>query len=189
MRDVAIAAATIYDRRLGDVDRAYAAYRRALAIDVDDAVPDERELVRRLEDLLGRAQKWAELVAIYDDVIARGDDELRREALIKRARLLEDGLGDIRRARSTAGARSCSRPRAAASPCVEHAYREAVGELERLYRARGAVARARRAARGAARARVGACRPRSPSCGSSSPRCSRPQLARPAGARSISTSR
>ncbi len=40
VRDVAIAAAAIYDRRLGAVDRAYAAYRRALAIDVDDAVPE-----------------------------------------------------------------------------------------------------------------------------------------------------
>ncbi|HMG57223.1 MAG TPA: hypothetical protein VK601_27175, partial [Kofleriaceae bacterium] len=97
LRDVAIAAATIYDRRLGEVDRAFLAYRRALAI-ADDGVPDARELVRRLEDLLGRAQRWPELIAIYDDVIAAGEDELRREALIKRARLLEDGLGDAGRA-------------------------------------------------------------------------------------------
>src|SRR5262249_55436539 len=61
LRDVAIAAATIYDRRLAEVEHAYHAYRRALSI-ADDGVPDERELIRRLEDLLGRAQKWDGLV-------------------------------------------------------------------------------------------------------------------------------
>src|SRR5207249_11818515 len=57
VRDVAIALASIYDRRLHDIDRAYAAYRRALAIDEPDAVPDTRELVRRVEEMLGRSQK------------------------------------------------------------------------------------------------------------------------------------
>ncbi|MEO7733458.1 MAG: hypothetical protein ABIY55_21020, partial [Kofleriaceae bacterium] len=135
LRDVAIAAATIYDRRLGAVDQAYLAYRRALAI-ADDGVPDPRELVRRLEDLLGRAQKWAELVAIYDDVIGGTDEDLRREALIKRARLLEDGLGDPGRAiegwREVVLAAEDS-----TAPASAHAYHEAVAELERLYRSRG----------------------------------------------------
>ncbi len=135
LRDVAIAAATIYDRRLGAVDQAYLAYRRALAIS-DDGVPDPRELVRRLEDLLGRAQKWRELVAIYDDVIGGADEDLRREALIKRARLLEDGLGDAGRA--VEGWREVvAATEDAGTPVIAHAYREAVGELERLYRARG----------------------------------------------------
>ncbi len=135
LRDVAIAAATIYDRRLGEVDKAFDAYRRALAIE-DDGVPSSRELVRRLEDLLGRAKKWAQLIAIYDDVIAISEDDLRREALIKRARLYEDGLGD--------GLRAIDGWREVvvvtedgATPAAEHAYREAVGELERLYRLRG----------------------------------------------------
>jgi tetratricopeptide (TPR) repeat protein len=134
LRDVAIAAATIYDRRLGEIDPAFHAYRRALAI-ADDGVPDPRELVRRLEDLLGRAQKWAELVAIYDDVIATGEDDLRREALIKRARLLEDGLADP--ARAIEGWREVvlATEDGATQP-ADHAYREAVGELERLYRSR-----------------------------------------------------
>jgi len=135
LRDVAIAAATIYDRRLGEVDKAFHAYRRALAI-ADDGVPDPRELVRRLEDLLGRAKKWVELVAIYDDVVAGGDDGLRREALIKRARLVEDGLGDPSRA--IEGWREVVlATEDGATPAAEHAYREAVGELERLYRTRG----------------------------------------------------
>jgi len=135
LRDVAIAAATIYDRRLGEIERAFAAYRRALAI-ADDGVPDQRELVRRLEDLLGRAHKWPELVAIYDDVIASGDDDLRREALVKRARLLEDGIADAGRA--IEGWREVVLvTEDGGTPAAESAYREAVGELERLYRARG----------------------------------------------------
>ncbi len=135
LRDVAIAAATIYDRRLNDADKAFLAYRRALAVQIDDAVPNERELVRRLEELLGRAQKWPELVTIYDDVIGRGDDDLRREALVKRARLLEDGLADP--ARAIEGWREVVQAtEGGGTPMVEHAYREAVGELERLYRSR-----------------------------------------------------
>ncbi|MGN6106737.1 MAG: hypothetical protein ACTHU0_16640, partial [Kofleriaceae bacterium] len=133
IRDVAIAAATIYDRRLGDVDRSYAAYRRALAIIVEDPFPDERELIRRLEDLLSRAQRWAELVAVYEDVIARADDPLRRDVLIKRARLLEDGVADP--ARAIEGWREVVLA-TESEPAAIHAYREAVGELERLYRAR-----------------------------------------------------
>jgi len=138
IRDVAIAAASIYDRRLGDIGAAYAAYRRALAVSIDagaDAVPNERELVRRLEEMLGRAQQWPELVAVYDDVIGRAEDQLRREALIKRARLLEDGLGDS--ARAVDGWREVVlATEGSETPLVMHAYREAVGELERLYRAR-----------------------------------------------------
>ncbi len=138
VRDVAIAAAAIYDRRLGDVDRAYAAYRRALAIDVDDAVPSARELVRRLEELLGRAQRWTELAATYDDVVGRAsgdDDELRIEALTKRARLLEDGLQDT--ARAVDGWREVVLATDSENtPAAERAYRDAVGELERLFRMR-----------------------------------------------------
>src|SRR5262249_9567134 len=129
LREVAIAAATIYDRRLGEVDLAYQAYRRALSITVEDAVPNERELIRRIEDLLSRAPKWAELVTIYDDVAARVDDELRRETLIKRARLLEDGLGDP--ARAIEGWREVVDHVAGGTGAAAHAYREAVGELER----------------------------------------------------------
>ncbi|HEX4450171.1 MAG TPA: tetratricopeptide repeat protein [Kofleriaceae bacterium] len=138
VRDVAIAAAAIYDRRLGDIDRAYAAYRRALAIDVEDAVPNARELVRRLEELLGRAQRWNELAATYDDVVGRtsgDDDELRIEALTKRARLLEDGLQDT--ARAVDGWREVVLATDSGdSPAAERAYRDAVGELERLFRMR-----------------------------------------------------
>ncbi len=134
LRDVAIAAAAIYDRRLGQIEAAFLAYRRALSIQIDDAVPNERELLRRLEEMLGRTQKWNELVTIYEDVIARGDDDVRREALIKRARLIEDGLQDSKRAIES-WREVVLATEGGGSPVVEHAYREAVGELERLYRA------------------------------------------------------
>jgi tetratricopeptide (TPR) repeat protein len=139
-RDVAIATAAIYDRRLADTDRAYDAYRRALAIQIDDAIPNERELIRRLEELLGRSQRWPDLVAIYDDVVARADDDLRREALIKRARLLEGGVRDAARAiaawRDVVDhvASAAAAAGAEASPAAA-AHGEAMTELERLYRA------------------------------------------------------
>jgi tetratricopeptide (TPR) repeat protein len=136
LREVAIAAAALYDRRVNDIDKAYSAYRRALAIDVGDAFPDAHELVRRLEELLSRSQRWNELLAIYDDVIARGDDDLRLEALVKRARLVEDGLGDTTRA-VEAWREVMLVAEDGGSPVLERTYREAVGELERLFRARG----------------------------------------------------
>jgi tetratricopeptide (TPR) repeat protein len=137
LREVAIAAAMIYDRRLNDIDKAYAAYRRAAAIDVEEEVfPDTRELVRRLEELCSRTQRWNDLLAIYDDVIARGDDHLRRESLVKRARLLEDGIGDTARA-VDAWREVVLVVEDGGSPVIESTYREAVGELERLYRSGG----------------------------------------------------
>ncbi len=135
LREIAVAAAAIYDRRLGNVDAAAAAYRRALAIVSEDAHPTERELIRRLEELLARAEKWSELVAVYDDVITRADDDLRREALTKRARLLEQGLGDS--ARAIEGWRDVVlATESGGSPAIEINYREAVTELDRLYRTR-----------------------------------------------------
>ena len=190
LREVAIAAATIYDRRLDDIEHAYQAYRRALAIEVEDAIPNERELMRRLEDLLGRAQKPAELVAVYDDVIARADDDLRREALIKRARVLEEGLGDATRAieswrevvivtEDVAGA-----DRRALVSRGGHRARAAVPLAE-------PVARARRSSRGPPRARAGESgndeRERG-AARSGSPRSTRPS-SRTCRRRSISTSR
>src|SRR5690606_20483181 len=76
VRDVAIAAGAIYDRRLNNIDAAYRVYRRALSIDVedDDGRPTARDLVNRLEEMLGRAQRWSDLGTIYDDVIARTDE-------------------------------------------------------------------------------------------------------------------
>ncbi|MGE5180921.1 MAG: tetratricopeptide repeat protein, partial [Acidobacteriota bacterium] len=135
VREVAIALASIYDRRLNDLERAYHAYRRALAIEDTDAFPDTRELVRRIEEMLGRSHKWDHLLAVYDELATGTDDDLRREALVKKARLQEDGLGDTGRA--VEGWREVVlATQDGGTPGDEAAYREAVGELERLYRQR-----------------------------------------------------
>ncbi|HEY5945217.1 MAG TPA: tetratricopeptide repeat protein, partial [Kofleriaceae bacterium] len=142
VREVAIAAGAIYDRRLNNVDAAYTAYRRALGIEPDSETDDDgtpqptaRELVRRLEDLLGRNQRWSELITIYDDVISRTDEDMRREALVKRARLLEHGLGDQARA-IDAWREVVSVTESGETDVLEQTYREAVADLERLFRAR-----------------------------------------------------
>ena len=135
LREVAIALASIFDRRINDTERAYQAYRRALSIEDEGAFPDTRELVRRIEEMLGRAHKWDQMLAVYDELVTRTDDDLRRESLIKKARLLEDGLGDTTRA--VEGWREVVlATQDGDAKNDEHAYREAVGELERLYRGR-----------------------------------------------------
>ncbi len=138
LRDVAVTLGAIYDRKLNDADRAAAAYRRALAMIVEAHVPPtERELVGRLEDVLGRAGKYDVLVEVYDDLIARADDEqLRREAVVARARLLERGLGDVTRA-IEAWREVLDGIPDTSDPSGVMAYREAVGELERMYSQRG----------------------------------------------------
>ncbi|MGE3459356.1 MAG: tetratricopeptide repeat protein [Kofleriaceae bacterium] len=136
LRDIAISAAVLYDRKLNDPDRAYLAYRRALAIPSQGVAPDEREVVRLLEDVLGRARKWNELITIYEDVIAHEEDDLRREALTKRARLFEGGLSDTERAIS--GWREVmAASEDSAIPADVQLYRESVAELERLFRSGG----------------------------------------------------
>lgn len=135
VRDVAIAAASIFDRRLGQVDSALRAYRRALGVPTEpDHLPTEAELIRRVEDLLTRTSRFADLAMIYDEAIARaqgGPGE--RTLLAKRARLLEDSLRDPKGAISTwrelaAATEDDATPQGAA------AYRESMSELERLYR-------------------------------------------------------
>ena len=148
-RDVALAAAAIYDRRLDDLERAQRAYRRAVAIPAthrEFGVPDDREVLRRLEDVLMRAQAWPTLIEVYDDVVSnvgtapdndsnelsRIDGSVRRELVAKKAVLLEQRLGDH--------ARAIDAWRDVASMSLQagdFAVVDAVSEtLERLYRAR-----------------------------------------------------
>ena len=85
--------------------------------------------------MLGRHQRWNELLAVYDDVIARTDEDMRREALVKRARLLENGLGDTQRG-IDAWREVVLVCEGGEAPILEQGYREAVGELDRLFRLR-----------------------------------------------------
>ncbi|MEZ4360153.1 MAG: tetratricopeptide repeat protein [Kofleriaceae bacterium] len=138
VRDVAIAAAAIYDRRLNQVDRALQAYRRALSIPTEpDHPPTEPEVIRRVEDLLTRTARYADLAMIYDEAIARRSSELfLRVLLAKRGRLLEESLRDAKGAIDTWRelALACEDD---ASPSGQAAHREANAELERLYRSGG----------------------------------------------------
>jgi tetratricopeptide (TPR) repeat protein len=95
VRDVALALAQIYERRLGDLDKAQAAYRRALASAIDQETNDDREILKRLEGVLIRAGRWQTLVEIYDQVLAGGSaDTIRRELFAKKARLYERELAE-----------------------------------------------------------------------------------------------
>ncbi len=95
LRELAIAAATIYDRRLDAPGPGGAAYRRALAATPPSDDDDRLPLLSRAEALLGRHQQWATLVAIYDDVIAvANDDGLRRDLYARKAAVVEERLGD-----------------------------------------------------------------------------------------------
>lgn len=135
VRDVAIAAASIFDRRLNQVDSALRAYRRALSVPAEpDQLPTETELVRRVEDLLTRTARYADLAMIYDEAIARTSSEVaQRPLLAKRARLLEDSLRDLKGAITTWRelAATCEDD---SQPAGQAAHREAMAELERLYR-------------------------------------------------------
>lgn len=129
VRDVAIAAASIYDLRLAASERAVAAYRRALAIELASLAPDSNVLIGRLEAVLGRTCRWNELVAIYDDVIEQTSSAtLRVETETKRARLLEEGLHDV------AEAIAAWRALLDSSDASDDAGSEAAAQLERLYR-------------------------------------------------------
>ena len=96
LRELAIAAATIYDRRLDDAPAGAAAYRRALAIPPPERHDDRLALLSRVEGLLARHRQWAPLVAIYDDVIGAlgSDDALRRDLYARKAELVERELLD-----------------------------------------------------------------------------------------------
>ncbi|MEZ4402162.1 MAG: tetratricopeptide repeat protein [Kofleriaceae bacterium] len=95
LRAIAIAAGTIYDRRLDAPGPGGAAYRRALAIPDPDS-DDVPAVLARVEGLLNRHGAWPALLAIYDDVIGSvdADDRLRRDLYARKATLLEEKLGD-----------------------------------------------------------------------------------------------
>ena len=96
LRELAIAAATVYDRRLDAAGPGGAAYRRALVATPPDGPDDRPALLTRAESLLGRHQQWLSLATIYDDVIASpaSDDGLRRELYARKAALVESHLDD-----------------------------------------------------------------------------------------------
>jgi len=118
-QEVALALAELADRRLGEVERAHAAYRRVLA-----SQPDDQATFGRLETMLMRAQRWIELVDAYQDAIqASLDDRRRIELYARMAEIYESRLGDVARAVD------CHR----AALDIDPVHAESLAELDRLY--------------------------------------------------------
>lgn len=94
LREIAIAAATIYDRRLDVWEAGARAYRRVLASPGDTG--EDLRLFTRLEELLSRHGQWMVLADAYDDAINLADDDARRRDLYARKAAVAEGrLNDL----------------------------------------------------------------------------------------------
>ncbi|MBI4512241.1 MAG: tetratricopeptide repeat protein [Deltaproteobacteria bacterium] len=119
VRDVARVLADIYDRRLGDVERARAAYQRLLA-----STPDDLEVFSRFESMLVRGERWFALITAYEDAIESALDGARRKELYRRiARVQEERL--------SASDKAIDSHRAILD--LDPGDEEAMRELDRLY--------------------------------------------------------
>ncbi|HTJ43734.1 MAG TPA: tetratricopeptide repeat protein [Kofleriaceae bacterium] len=139
IRDIALAAAAIYDRRTGDVERGQAAYRRALAVPQSSpaTVPDDREIFRRLEALLVRAEKWGMLVEVYEEALGAASDDARRLELHRKIADVEENRRDNSARAIDAYREMTTIASAGATLGSQAAYEEATSQLDRLYRAKG----------------------------------------------------
>ncbi len=91
VREVALALAHLYERRLDEVELALAAYRRVLEI-----APDDMGVFADLEAMLRRAERWYALVEVYEDAARTTMDDRRRiELLTRTAEVREQHLNDI----------------------------------------------------------------------------------------------
>ncbi len=94
VRDIALALAELCDRRLGEVERAHAAYRRVL-----QSSPGDADTFNRVEAMLTRAQRWYALVEAYEDAVQASAEAGRRLDMYRRMALVyEERLGDLARA-------------------------------------------------------------------------------------------
>ncbi|MBZ0234460.1 MAG: hypothetical protein K8M05_19170, partial [Deltaproteobacteria bacterium] len=94
LREIAMAAGTIYDRRLDQWEPGARAYRRVLASPGDTA--EDLRLFTRLEELLSRHGQWMVLADVYDDAINTADDDARRRDLYARKAAIAEGrLNDL----------------------------------------------------------------------------------------------
>src|SRR5690606_9467521 len=123
IREIALQLATIYDRRLGEVERGQAAYRRVL-----QGAPDDFDTCARLEAMLTGAERWYALIDTYEEAIQASLDDARRVELYERiARVQETRLQDVDQAIDAFRA----------ILDIEPDHPRAQAELERLYRASG----------------------------------------------------
>ncbi|MCP4444187.1 MAG: tetratricopeptide repeat protein [Myxococcales bacterium] len=90
LREVAETLADLYNKRLGQVDAAFGAYKRVLQMD-----PEALQVFSRTEAMLVRAESWGELIGLYEEVVHSSlDDERRQEIYAKLARVQEERLED-----------------------------------------------------------------------------------------------
>ncbi|ACY16316.1 tetratricopeptide repeat protein [Haliangium ochraceum] len=98
LASVARALGDIYERRLDEIERAQAAYRRVLQVR-----PDDLDTFERLRDMLTRAERWYALIEVYDEAIARAPidesgDRRRIELFLRMAWVYEEHLHDAEQA-------------------------------------------------------------------------------------------
>src|SRR5262249_28237588 len=79
-------------RNLGDTEAAATFLRRALGID-----PASADARRALEEVLGQLARWGELERLYAQLASAVPDEAK-ELTARRARVLQDKIGDRERA-------------------------------------------------------------------------------------------
>jgi tetratricopeptide (TPR) repeat protein len=88
--DLAERAATLFDEKLGDVDRATPYLERMLA-----RQPGNEKAFQRLKQILTQREQWTELGALYERVVeATGDVTRRAELLTEVALVAEEITGD-----------------------------------------------------------------------------------------------
>jgi tetratricopeptide (TPR) repeat protein len=117
--EVARAAGEVYDRRLGDVERARGAYRRVLA-----ATPEDRDTFVRLEAMLTRASRWHALVESYEEALEASLDDARRKELLGK-------IAEVQERRLNATDKAIDAYRAVLD--LDPDDTRAVDELDRLY--------------------------------------------------------
>lgn len=91
--DLAERAATLYDENLGDSDAARPYLERILKAD-----PKNERAFARLRQNLTAREKWADLEAAYEQVIAAQEGEVRASLLVDVATLVEEIVGEPTRA-------------------------------------------------------------------------------------------
>ncbi len=88
--DLAERAATLYDERLGEIERARPYLERILRHD-----PENERAFLRLKQILTTLERWTELEGVYERVITATKDDARRAELLSEVALVaEEIIGD-----------------------------------------------------------------------------------------------
>ena len=88
--DLSYRAAAVYEKRLGQPDRAFRAYERVLSV-----APDEVRATKALMPLYERDENWAKLPALYETVLKQAGTEVEElDVLQKLVRVSADRLSD-----------------------------------------------------------------------------------------------